>query len=100
MLAAKEGHVAIVDFLLGKVVDTNFKDKKGQSALSWAARFGHDAVVRLFLLDKKVNIESTDNEGQTPLSWWALSGKFATTKLVLDDGAAIEARDTWGTPLW
>jgi ankyrin repeat protein len=54
--------------------------KNGQLPLSWAARNGHEAVVKL-LLDKNADIESKDGTGQTPRSMAAGNGHKAVVKL-------------------
>jgi len=58
--------------LLEKGAELESKDDEyGQTPLSWAARGGHEAVVKL-LLKKGAELESKDDGyGQTPLSWAA-----------------------------
>jgi ankyrin repeat protein len=48
MLAAEDGHTAVVKLLLdtGKA-DCHCKDEDDETALSWAIRRGHEAVVKL-----------------------------------------------------
>ncbi|KAJ6780196.1 hypothetical protein PWT90_04456 [Aphanocladium album] len=71
----------------------------GLTPLSWAARNGHDKVVKLLL--GKANIEAKDNRSQTPLSWAARNGHRAVVQLLIDTGKAnIESKDGIGrTPL-
>jgi hypothetical protein len=59
------GHEAIVQLLLEKGAELESKDSGGRTPLSWAARKGHEAVVRLLL--KK--LESKDKRGWTSLLW-------------------------------
>jgi len=70
------------------------------STLLWAAKDGHEAVVRL-LLDRGAVIESRDTSyGQSPLSWAAEKGHEAVVRLLLDRGADTESRSKTGkTPL-
>jgi ankyrin repeat protein len=56
-------------------------------ALLWAARYRHEAVVKL-LSEKGVELETKDkNYGQTPLLWAAENGHKAVVKLLLEKGA-------------
>jgi hypothetical protein len=71
----------------------------GRTPLSWAARQGREAVVKL-LLEKGAEIEAKDEYGRTPLSWAAGQGHEAVVKLLLEKGAEIEVKDEYGsTPL-
>jgi ankyrin repeat protein len=70
-----------------------------EQPLSWAARYGREAIVKL-LLDQGAERESRDDAGRTPLSWAAKNGEEAVVKLLLDQGADREPRDDAGrTPL-
>jgi ankyrin repeat domain-containing protein 50 len=76
------------------------KDDIGRTPLSWAARYGHEALVKL-LLEKGAELETKDEEyGQTPLSWAARNEHEAVVKLLLEKGAKLETKDDIGrTPL-
>jgi hypothetical protein len=52
----------------------------GWTLLSYAARYGHEAVVKL-LLEKGVDLDSKDISGRTPLSHAARYGHEAVVKL-------------------
>ncbi|EHA25939.1 hypothetical protein ASPNIDRAFT_130463, partial [Aspergillus niger ATCC 1015] len=73
---AKE-FLAVVKLLLETKTDINIKDSRGRTPLSWAARDGHEAVVKLLLQTKKVDINSKDSDGWTPLSLAAEYGHEA-----------------------
>jgi hypothetical protein len=84
----------------GNAVNINATYGDSQTALSWAAASGHEAVVKL-LLDKGAELESKTGEGWTPLWWAAVTGHEVVVKLLLDKGAELESRDGYGrTPLW
>ena len=46
-LGGLDGHEAVVRLLLEFKADVDTKDNNGETALYWAARSGHEAVVRL-----------------------------------------------------
>ncbi|KAI9679647.1 MAG: hypothetical protein M1829_001609 [Trizodia sp. TS-e1964] len=70
----------------------NKLDNRGTTALIWAARGGHEAIVQL-LLDKGANTEANDIYGGTALICAARGGHEAIVQLLLDKGANTEAKD-------
>ena len=77
-LAAYFGLRDTMTALLENRYEPDSKDSYGQTPLSWAARNGHEAVVKLLLATEKVNLDSKDSKyGQTPLSWAAKNGQEA-----------------------
>ena len=60
----------------------DLKDSYGWTPLSWAARGGHEAVVKLLVETGKVDVDSKDSDGRTPLSWAAREGHEAVVKLL------------------
>jgi ankyrin repeat protein len=62
--------------------DVDSRDNDGQTPLSWAARNGHEAVVKLLVETGKADVDSRDNYGQTLLSWAAGNGHEAVVKLL------------------
>ncbi|KAF4439455.1 ankyrin repeats (3 copies) domain-containing protein [Fusarium austroafricanum] len=95
LLAAKEGHEAIVRLLLDHGAHIEAVDEEYRKPLSLAARNGQDPVVQL-LLDHGADIEAVDWRGDTPLSRAAENGHDANVQLLLDGGADIEAVDGFG----
>ncbi|OPB45095.1 ankyrin repeat protein [Trichoderma guizhouense] len=64
----------------------------GRTPLSWAAKNGHETVVKL-LIDEGAEIESQDNGEQTPLSLAAENGHETVVGLLLGKGAKAESKD-------
>jgi ankyrin repeat protein len=79
--------------LLEKGAELDSKDNiYGRTPLSWAAKTGREAVMKL-LLEKGAELDSKDIGGRTPLSW-------AVVKLLLEKDAELESKDGQGrTPL-
>ncbi|KAI0430926.1 hypothetical protein F5Y09DRAFT_306177 [Xylaria sp. FL1042] len=88
-------------FLATEAVDLDFKDINGETALSWAARSGHEALVEL-LLKKGAGIDIQDTASRTPLSWATGYGEVAVVRLLLKRGADVNSRDKsgWGPLSW
>ncbi|KAH0555888.1 hypothetical protein GP486_006166 [Trichoglossum hirsutum] len=99
-LAAYFGVEEAVRALLQKKVEADAKDTYDQTPLSWAARNGHDAVVKV-LLENGADPGSKDTQyGRTPLLWAIKSKHEAATKLLLEKEANPGSRDKDGwTPL-
>ncbi|KAJ5765777.1 hypothetical protein N7520_005336 [Penicillium odoratum] len=82
-----------VEMLLQQGVQVDKISQDGSTPLSWAARNGHEPVVKL-LLDRGADLEAKNHPfGQTPLSWAAKNGHEPVVKLLLDRGADLEAKD-------
>ncbi|KAH8897563.1 hypothetical protein GQ53DRAFT_712018 [Thozetella sp. PMI_491] len=67
--------------IAGRITDIDAKDGYGRTPLSWAAKEGHDAVVRL-LLDRGAEIDMKDTNSRTLLSWAAEVGHDAVVELL------------------
>ncbi len=85
------GHTDILSqVLLSRGGDIEAGDQYGETLLSRAARYGHEAVVKL-LLDEGASVGSKDSHGHTPLSR-ALTGKHGKIEeLLRQRGANLEA---------
>ena len=57
--------------------------RSGRTPLSWAAEYGHEAVVQLLLGTTQVDVDSKDSSGQTPLYWAAARGDEAVVQRLL-----------------
>jgi ankyrin repeat protein len=64
--------------------------ESGHLTLHFAARKGHDNIVKL-LLDNGADMEETDKDGNTTLLIAVLNGHEAIVKLLLDNGADVKA---------
>ena len=65
-----------------------------RTPLFFAAKNGHEAIVKLLLDTGKVDINSEDNSNQTPLSWAAREGHKTVVKLLLNTGKVdIDSKD-------
>jgi len=64
--------------------DVNQRDGAGMTPLIWAARYGHEEVVRLLLGNKHIEPDQQDtNYGRTALSWAAGNGYEGVVRLFL-----------------
>ena len=79
-------------------IDVNSKDSEyGRTALLWATREGHEAVVELLLGADGIDVNSKDGGGRTALSRAAGNGHEAVVKLLLGaDGIDVNSKDRYG----
>jgi ankyrin repeat protein len=68
MIAAKNGHIDIVDLMINTGVDVNTQASDGKTALFLAAQNGHSNVVRRLLMVKNIYLNILDQFGHTPVS--------------------------------
>ncbi|XWX02319.1 hypothetical protein V2A60_010356 [Cordyceps javanica] len=85
-LTHKGDEPMVVAFVLAlDDADLESKDEVyGHTVLSWAARNGHDAVVRLLLEKGPVDTETKCYNSWTPLSWASWNGHEAVVERLLD----------------
>jgi hypothetical protein len=96
-IVAGSGILSVAKALLQseKGADVEAEDSGGRTALLWASRNGHEAVVRL-LLEQGADVEAKDSGGQTALLWASRNGHEAVIRLLLEQGADVEAKDSDG----
>jgi hypothetical protein len=95
MIAAVMDQAPRVERLLDRGVNVNGRDKKGMTALMWAA-----PRTSLILLRRGAGVLHRDRFGRTPLHFAAYFGDIPFIKALLKRGAPLEARDNQGrTPL-
>ena len=64
--------------------DVNQRDSVGLTPLMWAAKYGHEELVKLLLQQKDIQLEISDKRyGRTALSWAAGSGHEGVVALFL-----------------
>ena len=64
--------------------DVNQRDGLGMTPLIWAARYGHEEVVRMLLRESNVEPDQLDTDyGRTALSWAAGNGHEGVVRLFL-----------------
>ncbi|KAI9763363.1 MAG: hypothetical protein M1840_000555 [Geoglossum simile] len=92
MWASRNGHTAVVRFLLSKGADLAAKNLNGITALYFAAENGHKAVVQL-LAERGASIEIKNRVGWTALHRAAHHGHTGVITALLSHNADIEAQD-------
>jgi ankyrin repeat protein/L-ascorbate metabolism protein UlaG (beta-lactamase superfamily) len=94
-LAAGNGQVEMVDFLLQKGADPSIGDRENSQPIHLAALNGHIPVVDI-LLAKKVDIDSKDDNLMTPLLFAASRGQVDMTRHLVALGADVKAKNING----
>lgn len=96
--AAENGHLAVVELLVGRVdVQPDSRECLGQSPLSRAAENGHLAVVELLVPRDDVQADSRDNNSQSPLTRAAENGHLAVVEMLVGRGdVQADSRDKCG----
>ncbi|XP_069594215.1 CARD- and ANK-domain containing inflammasome adapter protein-like [Ranitomeya imitator] len=83
-VAASNGHVPVIEFLLSKGAKVDAKDKKRRTPLHRAAENGHVEAARV-LLRAGANIYSLDNDSHSPLHLAAQNNHHHLVKLFLQE---------------
>ena len=98
--AAAKGDLTKVQALLRGRPNLVFsKNKKGSTALHWAAAYDHKDVAE-FLLSNKADVNAKTDEGSTPLHRAAYGDHLDLAELLLTHKADVNAIDKYGnTPL-
>nr|WP_253308677.1 ankyrin repeat domain-containing protein [Rickettsia endosymbiont of Ceutorhynchus assimilis] len=89
-LAAQNGDILAVNYLLTKNTDVNTPDHMKNTALHYAAREGHDDIVKL-LLDHGAKVDAKTSKNWTALHFAAKNGYDNVVEILLDYGANINA---------
>ncbi|KAI9843643.1 MAG: hypothetical protein M1837_006225 [Sclerophora amabilis] len=101
-LCALSGLGDLTMTLLEGMSTADLLDSEGRTPLSWAAQWGHEAVVKLLVERDDVEAESKDKYGWRPLSHAARGGHEAVVKLLVErDDVEADSKDDRGqTPLF
>ncbi|XP_044158313.1 CARD- and ANK-domain containing inflammasome adapter protein-like [Bufo gargarizans] len=83
-VAASNGHVPVIEFLLSKGAKVDAKDKKRRTPLHRAAENGHIEAARV-LLQAGANMYSLDSDSQSPLHLAAQNNHHHLVKLLLQE---------------
>ena len=87
-IAARNGHVEVAKFLLGKGADINCRGFFGAPGLHWAAINGHKPMVE-FLIANGADLHLRDQQfSSTPLGW-AIEGKQQEIAQILQASGAL-----------
>lgn len=99
-IAAVDGNTELLDILLKRHANANWRDCYGRSALLVAAALGHTNTVRM-LLDHGVNPDTPDNDLDTPLSMAVHHGMLGVVRTLLENNANPNCSNENGeTPVW
>jgi ankyrin repeat protein len=88
MTAARTGKLGPVKALLARGADVNAKERRGQTALMWAAAEGH-AAVSLALLQAGADFRTPLPSGFTPLFFAVREGRLDVLRVLLKAGADV-----------
>jgi ankyrin repeat protein len=95
LLAARDGDVRMVHFLLEHDASVDMRNDYGATALHLAASWGRREIARL-LLEHGACVNAADSSGKTPLMRAASNGDTKLVRLLLQHDASLSARDAFG----
>jgi ankyrin repeat protein len=99
ILAASNGNIEVVKFLVSKGADVNVRDNvRDNTPLSDAAFSGNLTVVE-FLVSKGANVNTKNDEGCTPLIRTLWSENLTVAEFLVSKGANVDAKDNKGWTL-
>nr|XP_014347992.1 PREDICTED: ankyrin-1-like isoform X2 [Latimeria chalumnae] len=87
-IAAANGHISVIQYLIEKGTKTDVRDSKGRSPLHRAAENGHVNAVKT-LLQAGADIYAFNKESKAPLHVAAQNSHFSIVKILLDEEARV-----------
>ncbi|XP_071086094.1 putative ankyrin repeat protein RF_0381 [Haliotis cracherodii] len=90
MVAAREGHIKVLDLLLKKGSDVSQKDSEGNTILHMACIGGHEDMVKHIFANKLVDINLQNNMGSTAAMIARTEGHNALYDLFVSRGYNLE----------
>ena len=98
-LAALNGYLEIVKYLIKKEADIDAKNRKNQTPLHLAVHNAHKHIIE-YLVESGADINAIEDEGDTPLAWAAYKGQTEVVSLLIKLGANVHGQNKTGnTPL-
>ncbi|RLN85301.1 hypothetical protein BBJ28_00014064 [Nothophytophthora sp. Chile5] len=94
-LAARDGNVKMVRFLLKNGAAVDVRNSYGATPLHFAASWGQHRAVRVLLIHG-AGVNTPDGSGKTPIIRAAANGYVKVVKLLLKHGADASIRDAFG----
>ena len=98
MIAAINGQLGIVRYLIHQGAEVNAADSGKYTALHWAAFYNHMQIAGELCIAGAL-INAVQNSGDTPLSLAVTRGHFAASKLLLGCQADPNIAGNHGSPL-
>ena len=87
--------VECIRLLLSSRASVDVPDKRGMTALAWAALRGNPLALHT-LIAAKADVNHCSEEGMTPLMWAASGGHVEAVRVLLEANASVTSRDTLG----
>jgi len=94
--AARNGHLEIVQYLVGQGASVSSTDAAGATPLHAAVESGNLEIVRL-LVSKGASVNAKDSSGETPLHYAASYGNKAIATHLVDNGGDLTIASSDGT---
>ena len=93
MYAAENNHISLVKYLLKINADIKARADDGMTVLHYAAKAGHNDILKCLLDTGEVDVDIQDDGGWTPIIWASEHKLISTVKFLLDQGAQATLKD-------